>query len=272
VEDHPKDPLGLCVSQGCEWQYQAAYGNQQAMEQATWATQWGQYGPATFQAGAVAMAPFVIAPAAQAVIPELPGAAVAVKDAAVGFVTDTAHKWFIGAGLTAGNWLRANTENLYDVTRDVIDFLIESPTSSGMSNPERGAVVLGRGRSRPANPKRLVENEVTTFQEFRRRSIIGDKLEGHELLQHSVLKQEGLATERLSTEASKKHPIIALSRRTHRTVNKLQTAAGTARMPAAQGIKENANIIRTVGVPTARVDEAERQALEHAKSLGLVPE
>lgn len=45
--------------------------------------------------------------------------------------------------------------------------------------------------------------EVTTYNEFRRKSVKGDGLEGHELLQNIVLEKEGLASTRFSTDASK---------------------------------------------------------------------
>jgi len=34
----------------------------------------------------------------------------------------------------------------------------------------------------------IKQNEITTFNEFRRKSVAGDNLEGHELLQHSVIQ------------------------------------------------------------------------------------
>ena len=45
--------------------------------------------------------------------------------------------------------------------------------------------------------------EVTTYDDFRTRSVVGDGLEGHEVWQHANLNENGYATTRFSSDASK---------------------------------------------------------------------
>ncbi len=71
------------------------------------------------------------------------------------------------------------------------------------------------------------KNEVTDYYDFRERSKKGDKLEGHELLQHAFLRDNylipnNLSIVRLGSKASCKNPVIALPSKIHKKVNKLQ--------------------------------------------------
>ncbi len=63
--------------------------------------------------------------------------------------------------------------------------------------------IIGGKNTGPIKP-----NEVTTYDDFRKRSVVGDELEGHEVLQHANLKNRGLATTRLSTDASKNKALL----------------------------------------------------------------
>jgi uncharacterized protein RhaS with RHS repeats len=112
------------------------------------------------------------------------------------------------------------------------------------------------------------KNEVTTYSEFRRKSVPGDNLEGHEVLQHSVLQREGLANgERLSGDASKNNPVIALNHDVHQQVNAAQLAQGTQNMSPIESIEANAQILRDAGIDDAIVDDIEAKAKEHYESL-----
>jgi hypothetical protein len=115
------------------------------------------------------------------------------------------------------------------------------------------------------------ENELTTFQSFRRRSPTGDRLEGHELWQHANLNEHGLVgAERLSTVASQQNPVIALSRAVHLRVGEAQRALNARSMTPLQNIRENARILRELNAaPRRTIDELERRALEHARSYGF---
>jgi hypothetical protein len=71
-----------------------------------------------------------------------------------------------------------------------------------------GSVKLAKGTGRSVNKGPIQKNEVATYQDFVNRSVVGDNLEGHEVLQHANLKANGLATERLSTDASKNNQLL----------------------------------------------------------------
>lgn len=117
--------------------------------------------------------------------------------------------------------------------------------------------------------KPIQANEVTTYNEFRRKSVKGDGLEGHELLQNIVLEKEGLASTRFSTDASKNNPVIALPESIHAEVSAKQIALDTKNMSPMDNIKTNAQILRDVGVSSEIVDDLESKAIVHAKSNGL---
>lgn len=111
--------------------------------------------------------------------------------------------------------------------------------------------------------------EVTTYNEFRRKSVKGDGLEGHELLQNIVLEKEGLASTRFSTDASKNNPVIALPESIHTEVSAKQIALDTKNMSPMDNIKTNAQILRDAGVPLDIVNNLENKAIAHAKNNGL---
>jgi hypothetical protein len=111
--------------------------------------------------------------------------------------------------------------------------------------------------------------EITTFQDFVDRSVVGDNLEGHELWQHANLKAQGLATERLSTAASQNNPVIALDSALHQQVNAAQRAIDAAAQTPLQNINANATILRILNVaPQNTIDLLQQQAIQHARSLG----
>ena len=79
-------------------------------------------------------------------------------------------------------------------------------------------------------------NEATTCQDFVNRSVVGDKLEGHELLQHAKLNLNGLAT-----AASHNSPVIALDRAIHINVNTAQRESDAANTTLLENISANAH-------------------------------
>lgn len=132
---------------------------------------------------------------------------------------------------------------------------------SGSQMPSMGTVRV------PAAP--IKSGEVTTYQDFAKRSLPGDKLAGHELWQHANLKAKGLATERLSTAASKNNPVIALDQAAHAKVNAAQRALNAAEMTPLENIKANAAILRKLNAaPEKTIKQLEEAAIRHAKSLG----
>jgi RHS repeat-associated protein len=86
----------------------------------------------------------------------------------------------------------------------------------------------------------VVRNELTTYSDFAKRSVVGDGLEGHEALQHAWLKSRGLAGQRLSTDASKSNPIIVLEKAFHKRVNAAQSGFDVTKQSAAEDIRANA--------------------------------
>ncbi|MEL4106276.1 RHS repeat-associated core domain-containing protein [Oscillospiraceae bacterium WX1] len=126
-----------------------------------------------------------------------------------------------------------------------------------------GAYEAGNVARQPIKP-----NEVTTFQDFVARSVVGDNLEGHEVWQHANIKENGLASERLSTDVSKNNPVIALEQSQHKIVNKAQRAFDAANQAPLENIRANSNILREAGIPQDIVDDITNRAIQHAKSNG----
>ena len=110
------------------------------------------------------------------------------------------------------------------------------------------------------------------METFKARSVIGDEIEGHELLQHALLKREGLATSRrLGTEASKKNPVIALDEATHDKISAAQRSLDVAAQTARQNIEANVALLRQYGDVSRRtIQKLANKAIEHARTLGLI--
>ncbi len=113
------------------------------------------------------------------------------------------------------------------------------------------------------------ENEVLPFNDFRKKSKVGDNLEGHEVLQNAILKQKGLTNKRLDTDASKKNPVIALNKDVHTKINKSQIEKGTKDMSVKESINVNSKILIDNGVPKASVDKIKADSIQHAKDLKI---
>ena len=129
---------------------------------------------------------------------------------------------------------------------------------------------LGLQKKRGTTTCPIKKNEVTTYKDFRDRSVVGDKLEGHEVLQNAILKDRGLAGKRLDSDASKSNPVIALEKDTHTNVNREQIQQGTSNMPPRQSININCQILLNQGVPKGAVEKIKNMAIKHAKNLGLL--
>jgi hypothetical protein len=116
--------------------------------------------------------------------------------------------------------------------------------------------------------KGIREYEITTYESFVDRSIVGDNLEGHELWQQANLKAKGLAKQRLSTEASRKNPVIALERSKHIKINSAQRSINASYQSARENIEANIRVLLDNGVPQNKANELARKAFKHAKELG----
>jgi RHS repeat-associated protein len=115
----------------------------------------------------------------------------------------------------------------------------------------------------------IQEGEITTYQDFMNRSVVGDNLEGHELWQNANLKAQGLAPARLSTLASRNNPIIALDQPIHAQLTIAQQAFDAASQAPIENINTNATLMRLLdAAPEDAVTQLQQLATEHAKRLG----
>ena len=112
-------------------------------------------------------------------------------------------------------------------------------------------------------------NDLTTMSDFKNRSVVGDNLEPHELLQHAWLKTHGHATTRLSTSLSKNNPVIALKRPTHQVINSSQIGMEVANQTAIENILANRRIMLELGFSKNRVNKLTAKAIKHAKENNL---
>jgi hypothetical protein len=129
---------------------------------------------------------------------------------------------------------------------------------------------LPRFPKKTPTSKPLRAGEVTTYKDFRARSVIGDQLEGHELWQHANQNQLGLAESRLSSAASQQNPVLVLERLTHQRVNAAQAGLDARAMTPRQNIRANAQILRELKAATVKaIDAAEKAALQLARRLGF---
>lgn len=136
----------------------------------------------------------------------------------------------------------------------------------------RNNVVQRCKRNKGSNSSKKPNNaiqayEVTTYEDFRNRSVVGDGLEGHEMWQHANLNARGYATSRMSTEASKKNPVMALPHDVHVQVNGAQSAINAGAQEPIDNIKANAAILYShPTIPNAKVTEQFDAAIEHCNN------
>ena len=129
-------------------------------------------------------------------------------------------------------------------------------------------VLVHNGYKKGSTP--IKENEVTTYQDFFYRSVVGDGLEGHEVLQNSWLKKHGVISgPRLAEEASKNNPVIALPHDVHVSVNQAQRGLDVTSQTALENINSNIKILKEQGIPQGTLDTIKEQAIKHVKDLGI---
>jgi len=112
-------------------------------------------------------------------------------------------------------------------------------------------------------------NDVDTYQGFKDRSVIGDGLEGHELLQHGWLKEHGHATRRLGNDVSKGNPVISMKRKSHQSVNSAQSGMDLPSQTAVDNILANRRIMLEQGYSRTRINRLTIKSLNHASENGL---
>lgn len=110
----------------------------------------------------------------------------------------------------------------------------------------------------------ILAYEVAPYADFTKRSVVGDNLEGHEMWQHANLNEHGYATSRMSTEASKNNPVMALPHDVHVQVNRAQSALDARAQEPLDNIKANADLLyNNPNIPNDKVTEQYNATIEH---------
>ena len=189
------------------------------------------------------------------------------------------HRFFSNGEWTPIEELNVNdTLQLKDNSIVVIENKIIFPTFVEVYNLEiednenyyvtEEGVLVHNGYKKGSTP--IKENEVTTYQDFFDRSVVGDELEGHEVLQNSWLKKHGVISgPRLAEEASKKNPVIALPHDVHVNVNQAQRSLDVTSQTALENINSNIKILKEQGIPQGTLDTLKEQAIKHIQDLGI---
>ena len=152
----------------------------------------------------------------------------------------------------------------------VLNFSIGVSASTNYDSQEADAcITISQRLSVKGGSKPIKPYEVTTFDDFRTRSVVGDGLEGHEICQHSNMKNKGYATTRLSTDASRKNPVIALPHEVHVDVNRQQYLFDGKNQTPFENIINNANIMyNNSDIPNEQVTKQLIDALKHLDDIG----
>ena len=189
------------------------------------------------------------------------------------------HRFFSNGEWTPIEELNVNdTLQLKDNSIVVIENKIIFPTFVEVYNLEiednenyyvtEEGVLVHNGYKKGSTP--IKENEVTTYQDFFDRSVVGDGLEGHEVLQNSWLKKHGVISgPRLAEEASKKNPVIALPHDVHVNVNQAQRSLDVTSQTALENVNSNIKILKEQGIPQGTLDTLKEQAIKHIQDLGI---
>jgi RHS repeat-associated protein len=159
-------------------------------------------------------------------------------------------------GITNQQYLAAVKQNLITQAQWQAAAMVGGAAVDSLVNEIRAASAVRAG-------------ELTTYQDFVDRSVVGDNLEGHELWQHANLNENGLATTRLSTPASQMNPVLVLDQETHAAVNAAQRSIDARAMTPVQNINANAQILRDLNAaPPDVINAAQKAALNHAAKYG----
>ena len=167
-------------------------------------------------------------------------------------------------------WTEALSETVTVYNLEVRDFHTYFVAETGvLVHNSYGAVcpsaqgIVG-GKSEAIQPY-----EVTTYSDFKKRSAVGDGLEGHEMWQHSNLKSHGYADTRFSTNASKTNPVIALPHNVHVDVNRQQALFdGKAQTPLDNIINNAIIMYNHPDIPNDQVTEQLIKSLTHYFEIG----
>ena len=135
------------------------------------------------------------------------------------------------------------------------------PNQNGGKTEGTGGNTGGAGIS---NKQPIKPNEVTTYEDFKNRSVVGDGLEGHEVWQHANINEQGLATTRLSTEVSKQNPVIALTEEIHAEINSAQRLFDPRIQTPIENVNANLEILRNSNnIPQSSINQIESMTISH---------
>ena len=110
--------------------------------------------------------------------------------------------------------------------------------------------------------------EVTTYEDFRNRSVVGDNIEGHELWQFANQNEMGIADSRLSSPASKDNIVIALPHDVHTIFNAEQKKFNSRQQHAIVNVIANIEILfKNTSVPMMTKLNGAIQSIKYCLSI-----
>jgi len=117
----------------------------------------------------------------------------------------------------------------------------------------------------------IVSLDVATYGDFRKRSLVGDGIDGHEIWQHANMNAHMLTGSRLSSAASRGNPVIALPRGLHVQIHQADLNLNVRNQTARQNIQRNIDILRRHRVaPDSTLCRLLQMALAHASAYGVL--
>ena len=110
--------------------------------------------------------------------------------------------------------------------------------------------------------------EVTTYEDFRNRSVVGDNIEGHELWQFANQNEMGIADSHLSSPASKDNIVIALPHDVHTIFNAEQKKFNSRQQHAIVNVIANIEILfKNTSVPMMTKLNGAIQSIKYCLSI-----
>ncbi|MBI6871342.1 hypothetical protein [Clostridium aciditolerans] len=94
-------------------------------------------------------------------------------------------------------------------------------------------------------------------------------------MQHAYLRDEylipnELSKNRLSSDASKNNPVIALDKELHKKVNQLQKEdVQTSGVTGREHIEGNIRVLKELNVPEKQIKKLAKKSVKHALDLGI---
>jgi hypothetical protein len=197
----------------------------------------------------------------------------------------------IGGGAAGGSGVAQTTAGTLQVVGAEAAFSQAVAGVAGASGIAAGVLALSKGGSteskggqeKPATGETresaenagLRELDIDRYGNFGQGHRKGDQLAGHEVLQNAWLKQQGLLKQRGVGAASRDNPALAVGERLHKAIGAKQRELGLndpsrlRAMSARENIDLNARALREAGVPEHAVQTIVKEAIGHARGLGV---